>query len=575
MSTQAYVLTSNDGTLSPASIGSLATLPGVQGSAATPLAAAAPAPSLFTAIQPVFTVLGGALTLPFNIPFWFVTGQLNAAANQTTINNFVAALGQLPGVPAAVLSYLAGIPSQTLPTIPGLTTAAASPAVKTAALSTPAAAAAPAPSLFTAIQPVFTVLGGALTLPFNIPFWFVTGQLNAAANQKVITDFVTALGQLPGVPAAVLSYLAGIPSQTLPTIPSIPGLTTAAASPAVKTAALSTPAAAAAPAPSLFTAIQPVFTVLGGALTLPFNVPFWYATGQLNTAANQKVITDFVTALGQLPGVPAAVLSYLQGITKQTPPTIPTIPGITSLVTPSSKLITSAATVQSDATKPEFAKSEVAKSATLEDATKPATSAEPVKVTTPAEPAKPVEAATPVEAVKPATPAEPVKVTTPAEPAKPATSVEPVKVTAPAEPAKPVEAATPVEAVKPAAPAEPAKPATPADAVKPAEPKVNVPKVKLPTPVTKVGEVSGGVSPKTEDSAKADKSEKADSKDAKSDKGSAPKKSENDSSAAKKPESAASSTGKSESASSSSSSDSHSSASNGSSHSDSHKASSD
>nr|WP_134144942.1 hypothetical protein [Mycobacteroides salmoniphilum] len=92
--------------------------------------------------------------------------------------------------------------------------------------------------MFTAIQPVFTVLGGALTLPFNIPFWFVTGQLNAAANQTTINNFVTAIGQLPGVPAAVLSYLAGIPSQTLPTIPSIPGLTTAAASPAVKTAAL-------------------------------------------------------------------------------------------------------------------------------------------------------------------------------------------------------------------------------------------------------------------------------------------------------------------------------------------------
>ncbi|MGH3723566.1 MAG: hypothetical protein ACRDUS_05510, partial [Mycobacterium sp.] len=108
VSTQAYVLTSNDGTLSPASIGSLASVPGVQTSAA-----AAPAPSLFTAIQPVFTVLGGALSLPFNIPFWYATGQLNAAANQTAINNFVTALGQLPGVPAAVLSYLAGIPTQT------------------------------------------------------------------------------------------------------------------------------------------------------------------------------------------------------------------------------------------------------------------------------------------------------------------------------------------------------------------------------------------------------------------------------------------------------------------------------
>ncbi|MBV0918617.1 hypothetical protein KC238_15275, partial [Mycobacteroides chelonae] len=71
------MLTSNEGSLAPSSIGSLATLPGVSGSAATPLAAAAtPAPSLFQAIQPVFTVLGGALTLPFNIPFWFVTGQL-------------------------------------------------------------------------------------------------------------------------------------------------------------------------------------------------------------------------------------------------------------------------------------------------------------------------------------------------------------------------------------------------------------------------------------------------------------------------------------------------------------------
>ncbi|MEN4419915.1 hypothetical protein VXD82_02715, partial [Mycobacteroides chelonae] len=92
VSTQSYVLTSNEGSLAPSSIGSLATLPGVSGSAATPLAAAAtPAPSLFQAIQPVFTVLGGALTLPFNIPFWFVTGQLNAAANQTQINNFVTA----------------------------------------------------------------------------------------------------------------------------------------------------------------------------------------------------------------------------------------------------------------------------------------------------------------------------------------------------------------------------------------------------------------------------------------------------------------------------------------------------
>ncbi|MFT8181014.1 hypothetical protein ACLXNF_25855, partial [Mycobacteroides chelonae] len=39
VSTQSYVLTSNEGSLAPSSIGSLATLPGVSGSAATPLAA--------------------------------------------------------------------------------------------------------------------------------------------------------------------------------------------------------------------------------------------------------------------------------------------------------------------------------------------------------------------------------------------------------------------------------------------------------------------------------------------------------------------------------------------------------
>ncbi|QCO28812.1 hypothetical protein CFE69_18950 [Mycobacteroides abscessus subsp. massiliense] len=522
VSTQAYVLTSNDGTLSPASIGSLAALPGVT-------TAAAPTPpegSTWPSANPLVNLAVGPLQFdpkfsrspvlasPFtivNAPFQLLTGQSIVNPNGTTsaptvqnlINAETTALGLLAGVPAAYVANTIAVvqaivqnPGSLLPsglsvptatTLSAANTTAVSPTTKTLASTAVTAAAtptAPAGSTWPSTNPVVNLLVGPLQFnskwqspvlasPFtivNAPFQLLTGQsivnpdgtTSAPTIQNLINAEAKAFGLLVGLPGAYVSN----------TIAVVTALTQNPAS--LLPAGLSAPAAT-------------------------------------TTATGVKAPTSILSALGK-----------------------------TS--TTAAKIATTEQKTAVEGTKAAESKATTSKSSPE------------------AEPAK-------AGAAKPANPAEAV---TPAEPAKSATPAEPVKAAAPAD------AATPAEPAKPATAADAA--AKPVDAAKPAEPKVNVPKVKLPTPVTKVGEVSGGVTPKADDSAKADKSEKTDSKTDKADKGSTPKKPEKDSSSAKKPEAAASSSTKSESGSSSSSSDSHAGSSNGSSssgssHSDSHKAS--
>ncbi|WP_032700643.1 hypothetical protein [Mycobacteroides abscessus] len=528
VSTQAYVLTSNDGTLSPASIGSLAALPGVT-------TAAAPTPpegSTWPSANPLVNLAVGPLQFdpkfsrspvlasPFtivNAPFQLLTGQSIVNPNGTTsaptvqnlINAETTALGLLAGVPAAYVANTIAVvqaivqnPGSLLPsglsvptatTLSAANTTAVSPTTKTLASTAVTAAAtptAPAGSTWPSTNPVVNLLVGPLQFnskwqspvlasPFtivNAPFQLLTGQsivnpdgtTSAPTIQNLINAEAKAFGLLVGLPGAYVSN----------TIAVVTALTQNPAS--LLPAGLSAPAAT-------------------------------------TTATGVKAPTSILSALGK-----------------------------TS--TTAAKIATTEQKTAVEGTKAAESKATTSKSSPE------------------AEPAK-------AGAAKPANPAEAV---TPAEPAKSATPAEPVKAAEPAKPATPADAATPAEPAKPATAADAA--AKPVDAAKPAEPKVNVPKVKLPTPVTKVGEVSGGVTPKADDSAKADKSEKTDSKTDKADKGSTPKKPEKDSSSAKKPEAAASSSTKSESGSSSSSSDSHAGSSNGSSssgssHSDSHKAS--
>ncbi|MDM1993548.1 hypothetical protein ABFW00_07730, partial [Mycobacteroides abscessus] len=167
VSTQAYVLTSNDGTLSPASIGSLAALPGVT-------TAAAPTPpegSTWPSANPLVNLAVGPLQFdpkfsrspvlasPFtivNAPFQLLTGQSIVNPNGTTsaptvqnlINAETTALGLLAGVPAAyvantiaVVQAIAQNPGSLLPsglvptatTLSAANTTAVSPTTKTLA----------------------------------------------------------------------------------------------------------------------------------------------------------------------------------------------------------------------------------------------------------------------------------------------------------------------------------------------------------------------------------------------------------------------------------------------------------
>ncbi|MGL5441963.1 MAG: hypothetical protein ACRDDJ_05785, partial [[Mycobacterium] stephanolepidis] len=161
MSTQAYILTSNDGTLSPTSIGSLAAWPGVS----TAAAPTAPAGSTWPSANPLVNLLVGplqydakytrspVLASPFvivNAPFQLLTGQAIASPDGTTaaptiqnlINAETKALGLLAGVPAAyvantiaVVSAIAQNPGSLLPSglLPSAT--ATSSVAKTTALS--------------------------------------------------------------------------------------------------------------------------------------------------------------------------------------------------------------------------------------------------------------------------------------------------------------------------------------------------------------------------------------------------------------------------------------------------------
>ncbi|WP_162295554.1 hypothetical protein [Mycobacteroides abscessus] len=677
MSTQAYVLTSNDGTLSPASIGSLAALPGVT-------TAAAPTPpegSTWPSANPLVNLAVGPLQFdpkfsrspvlasPFtivNAPFQLLTGQSIVNPNGTTsaptvqnlINAETTALGLLAGVPAAyvantiaVVQAIAQNPGSLLPsglvptatTLSAANTTAVSPTTKTLASTavTASAATAPAPtapagSTWPSTNPVVNLLVGPLQFnskwqspvlasPFtivNAPFQLLTGQsiVNpdgttvAPTVQNFIAAETKAFGLLVGLPGAyvantiaVVTALSQNPGSILPsgliqpatttanptvaktTALSLPESSTTATSTtantlAAPTASAPTGSAVTAPAPtapagSTWPSTNPVVNLLVGPLQFnskwqspvlasPFtivNAPFQLLTGQsivnpdgtTSAPTIQNLINAEAKAFGLLVGLPGAYVSntiaVVTALTQNPASLLPaglSAPAATTTAT-SVKAPTSILSALSK-TSTTAAKTATTEQKTAVEGTKAAESKATTSKSSPeAEPAK-------AGATKPATPAEAV---TPAEPAKPAT---------------PADAATPAEPAKPATAADAA--AKPVDAAKPAEPKVNVPKVKLPTPVTKVGEVSGGVAPKTDDSAKADKSEKTDSKTDKADKGSTPKKPEKDSSPAKKPEAAASSSTKSESGSSSSSSDSHAgsssgSSSSGSSHSDSHKAS--
>ncbi|WP_457073318.1 hypothetical protein [Mycobacteroides abscessus] len=701
VSTQAYVLTSNDGTLSPASIGSLAALPGVT-------TAAAPTPpegSTWPSANPLVNLAVGPLQFdpkfsrspvlasPFtivNAPFQLLTGQSIVNPNGTTsaptvqnlINAETTALGLLAGVPAAyvantiaVVQAIAQNPGSLLPSglsVPAVTTLSAanttavSPTTKTLAstavtASAPTASAtptAPAGSTWPSTNPVVNLLVGPLQFnskwqspvlasPFtivNAPFQLLTGQsiVNpdgttvAPTVQNFIAAETKAFGLLVGLPGAyvantiaVVTALSQNPGSILPSGLIQPTATTTANPTVAKTAALSLPespttatstttktlasaavtasaptasATPTAPAGSTWPSTNPVVNLLVGPLQFnskwqspvlasPFtivNAPFQLLTGQsivnpdgtTSAPTIQNLINAEAKAFGLLVGLPGAYVSntiaVVTALTQNPASLLPaglsapaattTATGVkapTSILSALSKTSTTAAQTATTEQK------------TAAEGTKSAESKATTSKSSPeAEPAK-------AGAAKPANPAEAVTPAKSAEPAKSATPAEQVKPAEPAKPATPADAATPAEPAKPATAADAA--AKPVDAAKPAEPKVNVPKVKLPTPVTKLGEVSGGVAPKTDDSTKADKSEKTDSKTDKADKGSTPKKPEKDSSPAKKPEAAASSSTKSESGSSSSSSDSHAgsssgssssgSSSSGSSHSDSHKAS--
>ncbi|WP_162298688.1 hypothetical protein [Mycobacteroides abscessus] len=552
VSTQAYVLTSNDGTLSPASIGSLAALPGVT-------TAAAPTPpegSTWPSANPLVNLAVGPLQFdpkfsrspvlasPFtivNAPFQLLTGQSIVNPNGTTsaptvqnlINAETTALGLLAGVPAA---YVAN-------TI----------AVVTALSQNP----------------------GSI-----LPSGLIQPTATTTANPTVAKTAALSLPESPTTATSTTTNTLAAPAASAPTASATPT----------------------APAGSTWPSTNPVVNLLVGPLQFnskwqspvlasPFtivNAPFQLLTGQsivnpdgtTSAPTIQNLINAEAKAFGLLVGLPGAYVSntiaVVTALTQNPASLLPaglsapaattTATGVkapTSILSALSKTSTTAAQT---ATTEQKTAAEGTKSAESKATTsKSSPEAEPAKAGA-AKPANPAEAVTPAKSAEPAKSATPAEQVKPAEPAKPATSVD---------------AATPVEPAKPATAADAA--AKPVDAAKPAEPKVNVPKVKLPTPVTKVGEVSGGVAPKADDSAKADKSEKTDSKTDKADKGSAPKKPEKDSSPAKKPEAAASSSTKSESGSSSSSGDSHAgsssgsspsgSSSSGSSHSDSHKAS--
>ncbi|WP_165679818.1 hypothetical protein, partial [Mycobacteroides abscessus] len=268
MSTQAYVLTSNDGTLSPASIGSLAALPGVT-------TAAAPTPpegSTWPSANPLVNLAVGPLQFdpkfsrspvlasPFtivNAPFQLLTGQSIVNPNGTTsaptvqnlINAETTALGLLAGVPAAyvantiaVVQAIAQNPGSLLPsglvptatTLSAANTTAVSPTTKTLASTavTASAATAPAPtapagSTWPSTNPVVNLLVGPLQFnskwqspvlasPFtivNAPFQLLTGQsiVNpdgttvAPTVQNFIAAETKAFGLLVGLPGAYVA----------------------------------------------------------------------------------------------------------------------------------------------------------------------------------------------------------------------------------------------------------------------------------------------------------------------------------------------------------------------------------
>ncbi|WP_234803427.1 M23 peptidase family protein, partial [Mycobacteroides abscessus] len=265
VSTQAYVLTSNDGTLSPASIGSLAALPGVT-------TAAAPTPpegSTWPSANPLVNLAVGPLQFdpkfsrspvlasPFtivNAPFQLLTGQSIVNPNGTTsaptvqnlINAETTALGLLAGVPAAyvantiaVVQAIAQNPGSLLPSglsVPAVTTLSAanttavSPTTKTlvstaVTASAPTASAtptAPAGSTWPSTNPVVNLLVGPLQFnskwqspvlasPFtivNAPFQLLTGQ--SIVNPDGTTSAPT-IQNLINAEAKAFGLLVGLP----------------------------------------------------------------------------------------------------------------------------------------------------------------------------------------------------------------------------------------------------------------------------------------------------------------------------------------------------------------------------
>ncbi|MBB4855543.1 hypothetical protein HNP40_002945 [Mycobacteroides chelonae] len=539
------MLTSNDGTLSPASIGSLATLPGV--TAAPAAAPTAPAGSTWPSTNPLVNLAVGPLQFnakwqspvlasPFtmvNAPFQLLTGQsivnpdgtTSAPTIQNLINAETTALGLLAGVPAA---YVAN-------TIAVITAVAQNPGSLL-----PSGLIQPAPSAVPVAAKTALALPASATLP--------------SAKMLAATDTASPAASATGSAA--------------PTAPA--GSTWPSTNPVVNLLV----------GPLQFDAKFARSAVLASPFTI-VNAPFQLLTGQsivnpdgtTSAPTIQNLINAESKAFGLLVGLPGAyvtnTIAVVTALTQNPGSLLPS--GLSLPAAPAGATVAKAPTSILTA----LGKTSTVDQKTVDTAKTAESKAIGSKSSSDAEPAKSDTATTPAEHAKPATLAEPVKVTTAAEPVKPVTAVEAVT------------------------PAEPAQPATPAEPAKAAEPKVNLPKVKLPTPSTKVGEVSGGVAPKAEDSAKGEKadakdakdakdvkpekSEKSDAKDVKADKGAAPKKSEDDSSSARKTESAVSSSSRSESGSGSSSSDSHSGASNGSSngssggssHSDAHKASSE
>ncbi|MFD6197356.1 hypothetical protein ACFWE3_11700 [Mycobacteriaceae bacterium NPDC060252] len=267
MSTQAYILTSNDGTLSPASIGSLTALPGVT----TAAAPTAPAGSTWPSTNPLVNLLIGplqydakftrspVLASPFtivNAPFQLLTGQSIASPDGTTaaptiqnlINAETKALGLLAGVPAAyvantiaVVTAVSQNPGSLLPSglsLSAPTASSVSPTTKSlavtnvgapeAAVTAAAAPTAPAGSTWPSANPLVNLLVGplqydakfsrspVLASPFtivNAPFQLLTGQLIvnpdgttvAPTIQNLINAETKALGLLAGVPAAYVA----------------------------------------------------------------------------------------------------------------------------------------------------------------------------------------------------------------------------------------------------------------------------------------------------------------------------------------------------------------------------------